>query len=327
MNKKIAILLIFTGSLFLTACQKDLDLFVPDQGQLNAPDTVWHSSISSTMPVAILQTNLLLEPVKDSFEISSSTATALLTTAGIQCTFSPLPCVNANGQTVTGKIQAEIFVIKKKGDMVLMNKPTTANGNILVSGGEFFIKLKKDGQELQLAPNAKIQIRYVDLPTNPLMKLFYGQEINPERFNWVPASDSFNYVNTNPQVYEMVTNHLRWINLDYFYDTAGVARSTVSVRLPSYYTNANTTAFLVFNDFRSVLRMNADVPEKRFITGKVPNGKSATIVVISKQGNDYFFSKENITTGVNVTTNGNQNISLTPVKASLADIKAYLSTL
>jgi hypothetical protein len=78
---------------------------------------------------------------------------------------------------------------------------------------------------------------------------------------------------------------------------------------------------------RSVLGMYGDVPERRFITGKVPNGKVATVVVISKQGNDYFLGKETITTGVNVTTNNIQKVILTPVKTSLADIRLYLATL
>ena len=73
--------------------------------------------------------------------------------------------------------------------------------------------------------------------------------------------------------------------------------------------------------------MNADVTERRFISGKVPNGKAATVVAISKQGNDYFLGKTIITTGVNVTSSNVQKVILNPVKTSLADIKAFLATL
>lgn len=327
MNKKITILFLLAAALFFTACQKNLDVFVPDPGTTNGPDTTWYATVNSSMPVAALQTNLLATPIADSFEITSSTAASLLNTAGLQCTFPPLSCVSTTGQAVSGKIQAEVFVIKKKGDMVLMNKPTTSNGQMLVSAGEIFISLKKSGQEVNLAPGAKIQIRYSDLPINPSMKLFFGEELLNGQFNWQPNPDTLsNFVGYGQQVYEITTNHLRWINLDYFYDTVGVSRSAVSLKLPFNYTNANSTAFLVFKDIRSVVRMNANVTEKRFISGKVPNGKAAWVVVISKQGNDYFMSKETVTTGVN-STNGIQAISLTPVKTSLADIKAWLATL
>jgi len=326
MNKKIAIILFISGALFLNACQKSIDIFVPDPGQLNAPDTAWNSIIPATAPLFSLQTSLLSEPVRDSFEVNANTAT-ILTSNGVQCTFPPLCCVTSAGQIVTGKVYVEVRLIKTKADMVLMNKPTTSNGSMLVSGGELFISLSKNGQPLQLAPNVKIYLRYTDVPTNQLMKLFYGDESNPAQFNWIPATNSSDTLAIGPQSYEIATSHLRWINCDYFYDTAGITRSLISANLPANYTNANTTAFLVFKDLRSVLRMNADVPEKRFISGKVPNGKVAVVVAISKQGNDYFLGKETITTGINVSTANIQKVLLNPVKTSLADIRLYLATL
>jgi hypothetical protein len=327
MNKKITFILSLAAALFFTACQKNIDVFVPDPGTTGGPDTAWYTSVNSTMPVAALQTSLLATPITDSFEITSTTAASLLNTGGLQCSFPALSCISTAGQVVTGKIHAELFVIKKKGDMVLMNKPTTSNGQMLVSAGEIFIRLKKDGQDVNLAPGAKISIRYSDLPINPLMKLFFGEELLNGQFNWVPNNDTLtNFIGYGQQVYEITTNHLRWINLDYFYDTTGISRSNISLQLPFNYTNANTTAFVVFKDIRSVIRMNAVVNEKRFVSGKLPNGKAAWVVVISKQGNDYFMSKETITTGVNA-ANGNQSLSLTPVKTTLADIKTWLATL
>ncbi len=325
MNKKITYLILIAGTLLFSSCQKNIDVFVPDG--TTGPDTTWYATVSSSMPVAALQTSLLIEPTRDSIEISSANFTYLTTSSGIQCDFPPLCCATAAGTLVTGRVQVELFVIKKKGDMVLMNKPTTSNGNLLVSAGEIFVRLLKNGQEVNLVPGARITIRYTDLPVNTSMKLFYGEELANGQFNWTPNADTANVLGMNTQVYEITTKRLHWINVDALYDTTGITRSTVSVKLPSNYTNANTTAFVVFKDMRSVVRMNPDLPEKRFITGKMPAGKAAYIVVLSKQGNDYFMAKESITTGVNVTTNGNQPFSLTPVKTALADIKAWLATL
>ena len=331
MNKRTTYLLLIAGVLFLSACKKNTDVFVPDPGQINAPDTTWYNTINTSMPVIALQNNLALEPLKDSFEISTTTPTTVIinATAGVQCTFPTLAFVNSAGLPVTGKIIAEILLIKKKGDMVLMNKPTTSNGRMLVTGGELFIRLKKDGQDVQLAPGAKIYLKYPDAPIVTNMKLFFGDETVPERFIWLPNNDTANnIVVPGVQFYEIATNHLRWINVDYFYDTTGINRNTVSTQLLSNYTNANTSVFLVFKEIRSVLRLNADVPERRFLSGKVPSGKTATIVVISKQGSDFYLGKESITTGNNLTAGTiNQRIPVTPVKTSIADIKAYLATL
>jgi len=330
MNKKIVTILLISGALFLNACKKNTDVFVPDPGQLNGADTAWNAVIPTTAPVYSLQTNLLsisTEPVKDSFEISTANAVTILTSNGVQCTFPPLCCVTTAGQIITGKIYVEIRLIKTRGDMILVNKPTISNGNMLVSGGELFISLSKNGQAVQLAPNAKIYLRYSDVPTNPLMKLYLGDESNLAQFNWKPSTSFADTVAVGSQYYEIATSHLRWINCDYLYDTSGITRSLVSAVLPSNYTNANTSAFLVFRDPRSVLGMYGDVPERRFLSAKVPNGKVATVVVISKQGNDYFLGKETITTGVNVSTANVQKVLLNPVKTSLADIRLYLATL
>ncbi len=330
MNKKNKILFIFliTSSIFFTACQKDLNTFVPDPGQPNAPDTTWYNTIAASQPVITLQKNLQLNTIKDSFEITNSTtATVTLNAGGLQCTFSPMCCVNGNGQIVTGKIYADIVVIKKKGDMVLMNKPTMSDGKMLITGGELFISLKKDGQELNIAPGASVQIRYPALQTNTAMQLFFGDETNPERFNWIPNQDSLNNrLNIGQQVYEIITNRLRWINLDYFYNSAGMSLSTITTKMPQNYTNANTTVFLVFSDLQSVLRLNANVAQKHFVIEKIPNGKVVTMVAISKQGNDYFLGKEIITTGLN-TISGIQQVQITPVKSSLSAIKDFVATL
>jgi hypothetical protein len=326
MNKKIATLLFICAAFLLNACQKNIDIFVPDAGQTNGADSTWYNTVSSSMPVIALRTSLSLPVVKDSFELSTSNYTTL-TVNDAQFIFPPHCLVNAAGQVIVGKIYAEVQIIKKRGDMVLANKPTTSNGSILISAGEIFIALRKDGQELKIAPNTTIQIRYTDLPVNPSMNLFFGDESNPLSLNWVPNQDTINKIVPAQQVYEIITNHLRWINCDYFYDTTNIARSLVSAKLPSNYTNANTAAYLVFKDMRSVLAMGADVAERRFITGKVPNGKLATVVVISKQGNDYFLGKETITTGLNIGTTNVLKVTLSPVKTSLADIKLYLATL
>ena len=326
MNRKIIFIVLIAAAFFLNACQKNIDVFVPDPGQTNGFDSSWNTTVATTAPVFSLQTNLLTVAVKDSFEINANILNLTLSN-GLQLTFPPNSCVTSAGVPVTGKIYIETRLIKTKGDMILMNKPTSSNGSLLVSGGEIFISLRKDGQEIKLAPNVKIYIRYADVGTNQQMKLFLGDESNPAQFNWLPNT-STDTLSVGPLAYEIASSHLRWINCDYFYDTTGITRSSISATLPANYTNANTAVFLVFKELRSVLGMYGDVPEKRFLSSKVPNGKTAIVVAISKQGNDYFLGKESLTTGVNASSTTNiQKVSVNPVKTSLADIRAYLATL
>ena len=46
----------------------------------------------------------------------------------------PNSFVNSNGNTVTGSINLELIEVFKVSDMVWLNKTTTSNGELLVSG-------------------------------------------------------------------------------------------------------------------------------------------------------------------------------------------------
>jgi hypothetical protein len=224
-------------------------------------------------------------------------------------------------------VLVEAYVVKKKGDMILLNKPTASNGAMLVTAGQAYLRLKKDNQEVTLAPNAKISLRFPSFPVNSAMQLFFGQDVANGEFNWVTNIDTLN--NTlafGQQQYDIVTNRLRWINLDYFYDTVGLSRTTIQLKLPPNYTNVNTTCFLAFKEVNAVLRMQSNVAARLFTTGKIPDGKNAWLVTMSRQGNDYFFNTQAIVTGQSA-TGGVQSVTATPIKTSLPDIKAWLATL
>ena len=325
MNKKIVTILIISTGFLLNACQKNIDIFVPDQGQLNGPDTSWYTSITPVMPVSVLKNNLVFETYTDSIQVNSNTA-YILTPFGLQCGFPPNSCVNSSGQPVTGTVRVELMLIKKKGDMVRLNRPTTSNSRLLVSGGEIFIRLKKDTQNLQLAPNLKITFRYPDAPLITQMKVFVGDESTPNQFNWLPSPDPINNtVSITSQNYDILTNHLRWLNNGYFYDTTGISRTTITADLSSQFTNANTLAFVVFKDFRSVVAMNANLLTRKFSSIKLPVGKEITVIVISRQGNDYFMDHKTVMTVSS--TAANQIVPVKPVITNLTLIKDYLNGL
>lgn len=328
MKTKAFILILFAGGLLLNACQKDIDIFVPDPGQLNGPDTSWQNTITATMPVSILKNNLSQEPVYlDSITVNANIAT-VTTPLGIQVNFPPNCCVTGAGQPVTGRVQVELMVVKKKGDMIRFNKPSTWNDSMLVTAGQIFIQLKKDGQVLQLAPGIRINIRYIDLPVNPQMKFFIGDETNAQHFNWLPTpTPSLDTIVMGTQSYELYTKQQRWISIATLFDAnITTPKVKVSADIVSYFTNANTIAFTVFKDVRSVVAMKADLSTRKFTTGKLPVGKQVTVVVISKQSNDYYLGYESAVTQIPA-SNATQHVRVVPIKKSLPEILAYLSTL
>lgn len=314
------------GGLFLSACQKDVDIFIPDPGQTNGPDTSWHTTITATMPVSVLKNELLEKPYLDSIEVNANNAT-VTTATGLIVTFPPWCAANTAGQPVTGNVQVEIQVVKKKGDMIRLNKPSTFNDSLLVTAGHIFITLRKNGVPLVLAPNVRFSIRYTDLPVQQQMKIHVGDESNPTFFNWLPNPDpANNTVGIGSQTYEIYTNRLRWISLAYGLNVSNTSSVKVTADMPSYFTNANTVAFTILKDFRSVVAMHGEFNARKFVSGKLPLGKLITVVVISKQGNDYYLGHESGVTQAG-TTSVNQSVHVVPIKKSFPEILSYLSTL
>ena len=327
MNIKAFILVLFTGSLFLNACQKDIDIFVPDPGQLNGPDTSWAGTVTAAMPVSVLKNNLLQESYFDSIVVGANIST-ISSPLGLQLNFPPNSCATAAGIPVTGNVQVELQVVKKKGDMIRLNRPSSYNDSMLITAGEIFIKLKKDTQTLQLAPGVRINIHYIDMPINTQMKFFVGGETNAQHFNWLPNPDLLNNtVVFGPQAYEIYTNRLNWISLAYLFEPGSTGKVNVAADIAPYFTNANTVAFAVFKDYRSVVEMHDNFNTRKFISGKLPLGKLVNVVVISKQGNDYYLGYESAVTQAQTGSPQIQLVHVVPVKKSLPEILSYLNTL
>ena len=137
MKIKVYILVLLAGCLCLNACQKNIDIFVPDAGQQNAPDTSWYSTITSSMPVTALKNILLQQPYEDTITVNAN-AVSISTPLGIQLNFPPNCCVTASGQAVTGKVQVEVLSVKKKGDMIRMDRPSTYNDSLMNGRGDLY---------------------------------------------------------------------------------------------------------------------------------------------------------------------------------------------
>lgn len=322
MKTKLTIAFSLLLGLFFSSCQKNIDVFIPDGGQSAGPDTVWQSSITSTMDVNLLRAQLKIAPYQDT--IDGSFASTIITPEGLRCSFPANCCVTSTGAAVTGRVDVQISYVKSGGDMIRMNRPSASLNRLLVSGGQLFVGMKKDGNALHLAPGVKLSIKFPDPQPNPGMGFFAGEEGNAV-FNWFPNPDvANNTLTVGSSGYEVLTNRTGWISCAYFYDTTNITRSVIKASLPSNYTNANTMVYVSFKDQRSVMPLLADVGARTFNSAKLPNGKLVTVVAISRQVDSYFIGYNNIMTG---DPSGVQSISLSPLKHSLPEILQILASL
>ncbi|MDB5203071.1 MAG: hypothetical protein JWQ27_2480 [Ferruginibacter sp.] len=310
----------------LSSCQKDVEYFLPDPGQAAGADTVWQATISSAMPVSALRNSLVLPLNVDSVELTANNS-SFLTLRGLQGTIPAGSLTTANGQVATGRIIVQSLLLKTKGDFIRMRTPSQAANRTLISGGAIYLNFRKDSADLQLLQGKRINLKFNTTPVSSVLKIFNGEE-TAAAISWNVNSDTANNkVAVTSTSYEILTNHLRWINAAQFYDTALLSQTSLVTKLPSNYTNANTMVYLAFNDVNAVVALNAEPSLRRFSSGPVPVNKAVTIIVMSKQGNDYYFAQQAAVTVPLGASTLPQLVNITPVKTPLTTIINYLNSL
>ncbi|HMJ47343.1 MAG TPA: hypothetical protein VK498_08435 [Ferruginibacter sp.] len=310
---------------FFSSCQKNLDEFIPDT--LAGPDTTWYPVVTSAMPVFSLRNNLLIEARKDSTDLINTPIT-VSAASGIQFTIPVNSFITAAGLPVTGRIYLQSILLKKRGEFIRMGIPTTSNGRLLVSGGAMFISAKKENTEVQLATNGRIYLHYNDNPVLINLRVFNSDQNPGAGFNWLPNPDTINNkVIAANTYYDVLSNRLQWVGCHSYIDSTSIAQTNISVRLPSNYTNSNTMVYVSFDDFRSIAALNSNYSARLFTSGRLPVGKHVTVVVLSKQADDYYLGYQQTITAVTSGTNGQQVVTITPVKKSIENIKQYLDNL
>jgi hypothetical protein len=322
--------------LLLSACNKELsDNFTTYSGHpLN--DTIWVRNVPGTASIHGLPNLLTPQVIVDSFETSKDTT--LKYGDSLEVSFSAGSCVSNGVPVVTGKVKLEIFRLRTKGDFIKAFVPTTSNSTILESAGAFFIRVTKEGNELSLAPNATVTIRFADTK-DPVadMQVYKGRESNPvivngidTAFTWMKASDT-GYIRlfqrssqgTGPgfKGYEMILKSLRWANADRAIDSTK-PKAKITAILPPNYTNKNTVAFAVFTDQKTVVQLKADFNSRSFAAANIPLGTKLKIVTISRIGDDLYFGTRDVSdVGTSV------YYPVTPEKRSLKEILNVLNGL
>ena len=315
---KISALAWFVVLLVVSCTKENSDQFLPDQNNASN-DTAWTASLRPNATVYQLQAMLAGEPQTKTLDLA--TGGTITFNDGVQVTFDPASLSNA----APAPALVELVYVKTKGDIVRNFKPTISNGRLLESGGAFHLRVSQDGKVLTLAPGSHVSIRYTFPQVDDDMQLFYGDTSVPGSFNWLPDNTGSVTTFSTPDTagvtlgYELLSSRLEWINCDKFIDTGTLTK--ILCVLPANFTNNNTTVFMVFHDFRSVLQLYPDAGLKGFYMEKVPLGADVTLVSISKIGETLFMA----TTETSVSSA--QVVELTPTQTTSEAILQYLQGL
>lgn len=313
----------------LFSCEKNTDIIVPDDNQLNIPDTTWYNTLTESMNAVALKHDIQDGYDIDSVSLNGGTGLSFITASELHFSINPGSIITGNGSVYLGNMIVKSMLANTIGKSASMMKQSITNtGHLLSSGGTFFIAFyNMNNEELFIAPNNNISVSYHSDNSNAGMNLYEENQIDLLYSNWQRPGDSTqNNINVSGDIYTVHFNHTGWVNCstEEFYNNQ---QSKISLRLPANYTNANTIAFLAFDDLKSVINFDVDVPSRIFKTGFLPAGRQAIVTVISKQGGYYYMQQKNITTSSTATSGGYQVINLTPVITSFSELKNSLEEL
>lgn len=217
---------------------------------------------------------------------------------------------DSQGNVVSNKlVYLDYLMLKDKGLLVMYDKPTISNGQLLETGGVFHFEAWNEERTEQyfLRDNYFLAVSSSSDEQVNGMKLFYG-EGNTGEFNWNEVTSNWAEVTIDEWVfqdstqivdgvgYSFLVDELTWINCDVFNDIPDNQKTSACVEMPETYTNTNTAVFAIFTDIESVLGLQGSPTTKKFCDSynAMPIGYNVTFITISALGSDvYYFGMKN----------------------------------
>jgi len=95
-----------------------------------------------------------------------------------------------DGSPLGDNIQIELLEMTDNSSMLLNNTQTVSNGEILVTGGAYYLNMTSDGKQLRMKQGKGLEVEFPKL-TEDEMDLFIGERDSLGQMNWVQAEQSF----------------------------------------------------------------------------------------------------------------------------------------
>jgi hypothetical protein len=219
-------------------------------------------------------------------------------------------CLTKNGNAVTGEVNIEYIELFDKGNMLVTNKPTmgiTPDGkkNLLISGGEFFIKATQGGVELQTSCYLSLVV-----PTaltdgyDNAMTLWTGVIEEDGDLAWRDAkgADGKGGVQGEGNNYYVTFGNFGWTNVDRFYSDPR-PKTTILVDVPDGYNNTNSAVYLSYDGegTNALAKLDTYTAEGLFSEhyGQIPVGLACHIIFATEDNGNWRYAIKGVTTTAN----------------------------
>lgn len=249
------------------------------------------------------------------FTITAGTGVVTITSAkGVKLSLNG-DCLTKNGVAVTGAVDIEYIELFDKGNMLVTNKPTmgiTADGkkNLLISGGEFFIKATQGGVELQTScyMNLVVPAALTDGLDNA-MTLWAGVIDDNGELAWRDANKpdaagngGKGGVQGEGTNYYVTFGNFGWTNVDRFYSDPR-PKTTILAKAPDGYNNNNSAIYLSYDGegTNTLAKLDTYTPAGLFSEhyGQIPIGLACHVIFATEDNGQWRYAIKAVTVAAN----------------------------
>jgi hypothetical protein len=224
----------------------------------------------------------------EKFTINSQTDLPYTTKKGTKIWLYDYNLQSSTGQAVKYPFDIEIIELFTLKDMVLYNKPTMSNEQLLSTDGAFYIKAFQNKKELKMGIYPRIDIP--SKQTDNAMTIFYevlakNAGLTNDRMTWqksdfLPIDNGVQQRQAeailfgNKNAYQIFPSQYGWINCDKFYNFLG---EKTKIEFKSTYPEIkNMMIFMVIPRINSVLAVYDGV------SAEIPIGETVKVVAVAK---------------------------------------------
>ena len=138
------------------------------------------------------QLNKLLNAIEikpQKFSVLSNNKTKIKGKRGTVIHIDPKKLETFDNSRIGKTIEIELLELQDKQSLLFNNTQTVSNGNILISGGAYYINMTSKGKQLKIKEGEGIEVEFPKI-SNEEMSLFLGERDSLGQINWIQAENS-----------------------------------------------------------------------------------------------------------------------------------------
>ena len=130
--------------------------------------------------------NEFITAITQNFLVPMGSSSVVTGKKGLKLTIIPSLLEKEDGSAVDGKIAVSLVELTNSNDLFKANAATMSYGNLLASGGSYFMGMECNGQKLRIRKGKSLKVDFPLLKKDE-MELFYGERNNMQDMNWRSA--------------------------------------------------------------------------------------------------------------------------------------------